>query len=380
MKKHILLTIFVFCLSTLSNYSVAHGFNISDLQGKWYPIGTEVDPNIPAVYWFYGDIDIDASGKLTDGTYYLPDGSSVALTSGQFAIDPKGVITGSFKAETNRTSTIVNGKIDQSKTMGASVLIGTDGTMDFTTIIKGGGTFASTDIQGDWYAYTLAVDATTGAVYWAYGILNIDSSGKITGTFDGADGSTRLVTSGKATVDSEGMITGSLTLSPGGKVLISYGKMDQGKTFGVFVGVMADGSMGNVYLVKAGGTFLQQDGAGNWYAYGLFIDPSIPAVAWVYGEARIGASGNLKGFYILPTGENLGLTGVSTMDSDGVWTGTFTLTTGNTLISPSTKLDQGKTSLVGVTIDPDSFAMGFWQFFKGYSGGLIGPQLLLLGD
>jgi hypothetical protein len=380
MKKHLLLATFIFFLLTLSAYSVVHGFKTSDLQGNWHAFGTEINPNIPAVYWLYGDIDIDASGNITSGIYYLPDDSSVELTSGQLAVDPQGIITGSFEAGATQSATVVNGKIDQGKTMGASVIIGTDGSMDFTTMIKGGGAFTSTDLQSRWYAYVTIIDATTGAVYWAYGILSIDGSGKITGTFDGADGSTLSVTSGAAAIDSEGMITGSFKLSSGLTVLISHGKMDQGKTFGVFVGVTPDGSMGNVYLVKAGGTFRQQDGAGNWYAYGIFIDPSIPAVAWVYGEARIAASGNLKGFYILPTEDEIGVTGVTTMDSDGESTATLTLTTGNTAISPSTKLDQGKTNMVGVTIDPNSFAMGFWQFFKGYSGGLIGPQLLLLGD
>jgi len=380
MKKRRLLATFIFCLSILSVYTVAHSFKTSDLQGNWHAFGTEVNPNLAAVYWLYGDIDIDASGNISSGTYYLPDSSSVALTSGQLGVDPKGVITGSFEAGTDLSATVVNGKMDQSKTYGASVVIGTDSTMDFITMIKGGGTFTLTDIQGSWYAYVTVIDATIGAVFWAYGILSIDGSGNIAGTLIGADGSINTVTSGTAALDSNGMITGSFVLSSGFNVLISHGKMDQAKTFGVFVGVSPDGSMGNVYMVKAGGTFQQQEGAGNWYVYGLFIDPSIRAVAWVYGKARLAASGNLEGFYILPTGDRIELTGVSTMGSDGLWTGTFYLSTGDTAISPSTKLDQGKTSLVGVTINPENGAMGFWQFLKGYAGALPAIPSLLLGD
>ena len=381
MKKHKLLVIFVFCLSALFFGTVAHGFETSDLQGNWHIFGTEVNPNLPAVYWLYGDIDVDASGNISSGTYYLPNGTSVALTSGQLALDPNGVITGSFEAGAVLSATVVHGKMDQNKTYGASVIIGSDNTMDFTTQIKGGGTFSPTDIQGDWYAYNTVIDATTGAVFWAYGILSVDGSGNVTGTFYAPDGTPVTVTDGTAALDSEGMITGSYTLSTEDTVAISHGKLDQAKTFGVYVGVDPEsGSLGNVYLVKAGGTFQQQDVVGNWYIYGLFIDPSTPAVFWVYGKARNGASGNLNGFYILPTGDRIDVTGLGTMDSDGVWTGTFDLSTGDTAISPSTKLDQGKTSLVGVTINPDTYAMGFWQFIKGSFGIVPAIPFLIMGD
>ena len=381
MKKHKLLVIFVFCLSTLSFGAGANGFETSDLQGNWHVFGTEVNPNLPAVYWLYGDIDVDASGNISSGTYYLPDGSSITLTSGQFALDPKGVISGSFEAGALLSATVVNGKMDQNKTYGASVIIGSDNTMDFTTQIKGGGTFASTDIQGNWHTYNLVVDPNTSAVFWAYGILSVDGSGNITGTFYAPDGTPVTVTDGTAALDSEGMITGSYKLSTGDTVAISHGKLDQAKTFGVYVGVdPGTGTMGIVYLVKAGGTFQQQDGAGDWYVYGLAVDPSVPAVAWVYGKARIGASGNLNGFYILPTGDRIDVTGVSTIDNDGVWTGTFNLSTGDTVISPSTKLDQGKTSLVGVTINTDTGSLGLWQFIKGSFGALPAIPFLLFED
>ena len=367
---------FVLCLTVPA---FPQGFSNSDLEGNWYVYSIEVDPTMPAVYWIRGNVDMDASGNLT-GTYYGPDDSSVTVSEAQITLDHKGIMSGFFKTE-GSTATVVHGKMDQSKTFGASVLFATDGTMDLLNFIKGGGTFASSDIQGSWYAYQLIIDPTTGAVFWVYGTYDVDASGTITGSLTAPDGSTVTADSGTLLLDSAGIITGNLALSTGQTPVIVHGKLDQGKTRGVVVSIVpADGSMMIGYLVKSGGTFKQSDGAGKWYAYGLNIEPLIPAVFWAYGQTQFDASGNFTGSYTAPTGDSVTSTGVSSMDSGGVFTINSTLSTGGTSYSPSIKMDQGMTHAVGVSISSPSNGMSIWQFIKGSNVAMPGIPLLLLDD
>ena len=97
MNKKILLTIVVSFIMTLAVPAFATVFRTSDLTGNWYVYTMEVNPSMPAVYWIWGNVDMDESGNLT-GTYYTPDGSSVILSSAQLSLDHKGIISGFFTA------------------------------------------------------------------------------------------------------------------------------------------------------------------------------------------------------------------------------------------------------------------------------------------
>jgi len=379
MNKKILLTLVVFFIMTLAVPAFAKVFRTSDFTGNWYVYTMEVDPSMPAVYWIWGNVDMDESGNLT-GTYYAPDGSSVILSSAQLSLDHKGIISGFFTAE-GVTATVVHGKMDQSKTSGASVFLGTDGTMDLGYFIKSGGTFTARDLEGTWYAYQVIIDASTGAVFWVYGTYDVDASGSLTGSFKGPDGSTITIDSGTLTLDSAGIITGNLALSTGQTPTIVHGKIDQGKTRGAVVSIDTDGSMMIGYLVKSGGTFKQSDAQGNWYAYGMNIDPSIPAVFWTYGKLKIDPSGNTTGSYIAPTGDTITITGgVFTVDSDGVGAGgMFSMDTGDTLILNHLKMDPGKTNSDGVWTTTSGM-MSIGLFIKESNVALPGIPLLLLDD
>ena len=381
MKKKILLTIVVFFIMTLSIPAFAKVFRTSDFEGNWYVYSIEVNPTIPAVYWIRGSVNMDESGNLT-GTYYAPDGSSVTLSSAQVALDHKGIISGFFTAE-GVTTTVVHGKMDQGKTFGTSVLLGADSTMDLLSFIKSGGGFTASDLEGTWYAYQVIIDASTGAVFWVYGTYDVDASGTLTGSLSGPDGSTVTADSGTLSLDSEGIITGNLALSTGQTPVIVHGKMDQGKTRGVVVSTVPDGSMMIGYLNKEGGTFKQSDAAGNWYVYSLNIDPTIPAAYWAYGKAGIDALGNITGSYIAPTGQSVKLTSTFQMNNEGLSTGTFNFDTGDSGILPSIKLDQGKTSMAGVTIITSGSSVGtmsILQFIKESNIAMPGIPLLLLDD
>lgn len=381
MKKKILLTFVVFFIMTLSVPAFAKVFRTSDFKGNWYVYSIVVDPTMPAVYWIRGSVNIDESGNLT-GTYYAPDDSSVTLSSAQVALDHKGIISGFFTAE-GVTTTVVHGKMDQSKTFGTSVLLGSDSTMDLLSFIKSGGTFTANDLEGTWYAYQLIIDASTGAVFWTYGTYDVEASGTLTGSFSGPDGSTVTADSGTLSLDSAGIITGNLALSTGQTPVILHGKMDQGKTRGVVVSTVPDGTLMIGYLNKAGGTFKQSDAAGKWYVYSLNIDPTIPAVYWAYGKAGIDALGNITGSYIAPTGQSVKLTSTFQMNNEGLSTGIFNFDTGDSGIMPSIKLDQGKTNMAGVSIITSGSSVGtmsILQFIKESNIGTPWIPSLLLDD
>ena len=381
MKKKILLTIVVFFIMTLSVPAFAKVFRTSDFKGNWYVYSIVVDPTMPAVYWIRGSVNIDESGNL-NGTYYPPYGSSVTLGSAQVGLDHKGIISGFFTAE-GVTTTIVHGKMEQSKTFGTSVLLGSDSTMDLLSFIKSGGTFTANDLEGTWYAYQLIIDALTGAVFWVYGTYDVEASGTLTGFLSGPEGSTVTADSGTLSLDSAGIITGNLALSTGQTPVIVHGKMDQGKTRGVVVSTDPDGSLMIGYLNKAGGTFKQSDAEGKWYVYSLNIDPTIPAVYWAYGKAGIDALGNITGSYIAPTGQSVELTSTFQMNNEGLSTGIFNFDTGDSGIMPSIKLDQGKTSMAGVSIITSGSSVGtmsILQFIKESNIGMPWIPSLLLDD
>jgi hypothetical protein len=368
---------------------ITQDFSTSDLEGSWYFYSTEVDSSVPAVYWLMGNVEVDAAGNMA-GVYTAPDGSSVALTSGQMTVARDGTIKGSYSAETGLTGTVVDGKLDRSKTFGNVVMIGSDGTMDLATMIKGGGTFAPADIQGQWYSYATIIDTVSGGVFWMYGTIDVDSSGNVTGSYLAANGMTATVTEGSFLLDDSGVIDGSMTLSIGERSLTPpiQGKLDPGKTFASWVGVSEDQSMAVGYFHKAGGTFTPGEGKGFWYAYGLSIDPTVPAVYWAYGRSVFDASDDLKGVLIAPTGEQLRATSESVLDENGVYTGTLAFSNGDTGMTASAKLDQNRTSLTGVTVN-NSGSMGVWRFIKGSpalyfphvaSGGVWETEIGMIND
>ena len=353
-------------------------FKTSDMGGNWYIYSIEVDPAMPAVYWVRGYFEVDDAGNITAGTYYAPDGSTVNLTSGQIVLNSQGIISGGISAQGEATA-VVNGKLDQSKTMGTAVLLGSDQSMDIVTFIKEGGTFATSDLEGNWYIFVTIIDASTGAVFWLRGEYTCDASGIFTtGYMTGPDGSTLTLVSGTLSVNSSGIVTGNVVLSNGQKFSITQGKIDQGKTKSVGVSIEPDGSMGVAYMVKGGGTFEPTDVAGTSNVYGLLVDPSIPAVFWVYGDARIAESGNYKGSYKAPTGVSGTGTGTVSMDTLGFITGTTTFDTGDTGMV-FFKEDQGKTSQIGVSVTASGL-MGIWQFYDASPVTMPALPLLLLND
>jgi hypothetical protein len=374
MAKKLLQSVILFFCLLVSVTAFAAGFKTSDMDGNWYTYGIEIDMSMPAVYWIRGFFEVDETGKILAGTYYGPDGSTITLTSGQIGLDTNGVMSGGFAVQEN-VGTVVHGKMDQSKTLGSAVIAGTDQTLDILSFVKAGGTFTSNDLTGTWYGYQILIDASTGAVFWVNGMYEIGASGSVTGSFTGPDGSTVTVEGGTMSVDSSGIVSGNLSLSNGKELTIVHGIIDQGKTKSFGVTIEADGSMGLAYMIKAGGIFEFKDVAGKQYAYGLIIDPSIPAVFWVYGDVIINSSGNFNALYNAPTGESIDSSGSLSIDNSGVITGTTSFTESTGIVN--FKLDINKTYSTGVAVTSNG-TMSIWQFIEASRIAIPSLPLLLL--
>lgn len=153
-------------------------------------------------------------------------------------------------------SVIAQGKMDQKKRSASFVTRDFVDPTDPTTLlsltsvnlVKGGGSFAGTELAGAWYTYSFAMDYSDPdpnkwLIYWVRGQYQTDSSGNISnGYYVGPDGTKINATGGTMSLDNAGIISGNLTIE-GGEALTVNGKLDQGKTYGIFGSVDDTGWM-----------------------------------------------------------------------------------------------------------------------------------------
>jgi hypothetical protein len=116
-------------------------FDTAELAGDWYMFSmTTYTQPAPLVAWDYGVITIDSQGQVTDGYYVFPDGSRATVTGGTVMIDGAGNFSGTAMVDylgSASSFTIPSGRIDQGKTSGAFVSIGSDNSLSKVLTVKG---------------------------------------------------------------------------------------------------------------------------------------------------------------------------------------------------------------------------------------------------
>ena len=137
MQKKIFDVVIFSLISLVAFYGSAMAFSNSDLEGTWYGYISEANQAM-GVYWIYGTFTIDSSGKITDGRYTGPDGTSLAVTGGQMTVDSEGVVGGTIIAEGGLTGTFPTGKMDRNKSIVAFVGYDNNESLDIGVAIKGG--------------------------------------------------------------------------------------------------------------------------------------------------------------------------------------------------------------------------------------------------
>lgn len=218
-------------------------YQTADMAGQWRFYGLEVDPLLPGLYWVVGDAQVEGSGTVSSGQYSGPDGTTIALTGGQFSIGANGKITAAFSFEGGFSSQVMDGMVDDLKTFAVFVDLDSTGRMGFDIALKKGGSYQSGDLAGTWIFYNFTIDSVLDTAYWVYGNGIIDNSGSLTGSYTAPDASRFTISSGQAAIDSSGEITGSFTVDGVATETIQSGFMDRNKSIIVFVGTSDNGQM-----------------------------------------------------------------------------------------------------------------------------------------
>ncbi|MBW1702027.1 MAG: hypothetical protein JRJ69_12500 [Deltaproteobacteria bacterium] len=227
-------------------------FQDSDLAGTWHGYLADVDTDTGDSCWVHLKLVLNSSGEVqTTSTWEDSDGSSGNFTGGDLDLDSTGKLTGTLNISTV-TITIEDGKMDQAKTYAGIVYNTNDNTMGKGNLVKTGGSFTTSNLQGTWHGYYLEIESD-GDAYWIYATLEVNSSGGVEGgSFYGPLGLISTFNGGTLTLDGNGILGGTITTTAGNTATISHGKMDQGKTIVDFVDTTSNSELDVGMFIKAG--------------------------------------------------------------------------------------------------------------------------------
>jgi hypothetical protein len=218
-------------------------YQTTDMAGDWRFYAIEIDPNLPGLYWIYGDATVGADGSISSGTYKGPDGTEISVTGGQFALTAEGKVSASFQFDDGASSQVSDGMVDKLKTMGLFVDIDNTGRLGYDIALKKGGSYQPSDLAGNWKLYNFTIDVANELAYWVYGTGSIDSDGNLTGSYIAPDDSEFTISDGQASLSTSGDLSGSFTVDGVAIETIQSGFMDQNKSIIVYVGTSDNNQM-----------------------------------------------------------------------------------------------------------------------------------------
>jgi hypothetical protein len=220
-------------------------------------------------------------------------------------------------------------------------------------------TFEDTDISGLWYVYELDVHPTDGA-YWLFADVNVAGASDVSGGFTGPDGSSQTITGGSASIADDGALSASFTTNTGLTGTFVDGLQDQNHTIFSYVSADTENALGFGVGLKSGGQYQTADMEGQWRFYGLEVDPVLPGLYWVVGDAQVESSGTVSsGQYSGPDGTTIELTsGQFSIGANGKITAAFSFEGGFSSQLKDGMVDALKTFAVFVDLDSTG-RMGF---------------------
>lgn len=221
----------------------AGGFSSLDLAAKWYVFGAGGD---------YGQMTVSDAGNGTRATIAPPEGG------GFITIDGNGLLNStlsgtSYVATTGPSANLYlnNGKINLSKDVMFFVASTDSSQYDLVTAIRGGGTFAPSDLSGTWRVYGASSDgADSTKKATLSGTVIFDAAGNVTGgsytRTDPAGTASFTMASGAVTIDHDtGVIVGNA-----GNINFASGKMNAAKGIMSLVGVTSSGEHDFLFCIK----------------------------------------------------------------------------------------------------------------------------------
>jgi hypothetical protein len=220
-------------------------------------------------------------------------------------------------------------------------------------------TFDDADILGQWHVYELDVDPTTGA-FWLFADVNVAGASSVSGSITGPDGSSQTITGGNASIASDGALSASFTTNTGVTGTFVDGLQDQNHSIFGYVSSDTQNALGFGVGLKSGGQYQTADMAGQWRFYGIEVDPALPGLYWIVGDARVEGSGTISaGQYSGPDGTTIDLTsGQFSIGANGKITGAFSFEGGLSTEVKDGMVDDLKTFAVFVNLD-NTGRMGF---------------------
>ena len=213
-------------------------FQRSDLAGKWYIYGVSTSPDLYSsgergvmTFNSYGNI---TSGSLTN----ISNGQGTITTkytlSGNSSVFDNGGLSGAIKLtyKSDVSSGTYSGQMSTRKNIAvihSSVNVDSIDIDSKMALVKDGGTFDLSDLDGKWRFEGIYNERNNGEVY--YGYLDITSGKVIDGVINGEN----LVAGTRFSITSSGVVTGDLRTSNGNKYSITTGKLDSNKEIMVLI-------------------------------------------------------------------------------------------------------------------------------------------------
>jgi hypothetical protein len=332
------------------------GFSQADLADQWHfhMLSDGEDGNAPG--WTKLVLTVGATGAVTAGNWNRDDGQSGLLTGGHLLMDAAGFVTGEVTSDGGMTLVLPQAKLDPSKTLLASVT-SEPGERGLGIGVKGGGSFATSNLAGDWHLYRYADLITGNAPQWSAATFTVSMGGTVTGgTYATSQGGSGTLTGG-FTLDGAGWGTGELIFSEGGGDYFPHVKLSPSKEHLVLISSLTHGR-GIAVALKDGGTFSQSDLAGTWHVYDLHDLEAVNAPRWAKATVTIDAAGAVTGgSLVLSDGTVSAITdGAFVIGPNGIVDGALVGDLGS-LDFPQGKLDASKGVLVLAGGDAEPFGL-----------------------
>jgi hypothetical protein len=176
----------------------AESYQMSDLEGTWYVHSLASGPGTP--WWEHGSVAVGADGSFHGMVREYK--SDFQELSGQFQIDPNGVVT------VKSVPDLPVGHMDSGKNVIVMVntwTTGYPGTTELKIFTRQGKNYSTADLAGRWYRCALA--SGPGAPWWEYGLIDIKPDGSFDAPFQQQYNFHSDQWSGQFQVDSNGVVT-----------------------------------------------------------------------------------------------------------------------------------------------------------------------------
>ena len=291
----------------------------SDLAGTW-DVNALGAGNLNG--WTRGFLTVQSDGKFT-GELEEDDGLHDNI-SGRLAISSDGAVTCPSGCGSSFGAALDSGK---------SVLVATmtpeQGNATLMVLTKRGASYSQANLTGSWPRHSLV--SGPAEPEWRRGTVDIAAGGAVTGTVRDSDGVDHPV-SQTWTLESHGAIDCSGSCDHD-----LHGNLDSGKQVAALTGKRLDGSTYLMVSVKQGASYASPDFFGTWALSSLATGEAAPW--WSRGTIDIDVGGAYSGTIRGSDGSQTPMSGIFTIDFDGIVTSTA---------SPTFQcaLDAGKTVAV----------------------------------